>query len=355
MAHEWLSDLRGDDVVLDDLPESLQESLDARRRFLDGLNNNADDIEFRVADLQRWRPGETIAVAFYGGTSGLHRDVEEATRAITDACNIKLDFGRDAATGAYRAWSPQDTNYRADIRVSFDKNGFWSLIGTDSVDARIGEPAEEVGGRPHQRSLNLGGFHVQRPANWKGTVRHEFMHALGFQHEHQNMRGPCSADFRWEDDEGYQLKLDSVRRAVPDAQGRRPGIYTYLAHYPNFWPKKKVDHNLLTQEDPRAVAGPFDPASVMLYRFPAFYYKSEDSGCVPKGDGIELSEGDKRGLTLLYGFRPEDAEAFAGRTRALARAIETAHPEVQKESASGDSFAHTALKRIARALGEEGD
>jgi hypothetical protein len=350
---DLLSNLREDDVLLDALPESLEESYSERRKFLEEVNRKkeADDVEFRVADLQRWRPGEKITVAFLGGDDELHRDIEEATRAITAVCNITLDFGRDEATGEYRTWSPRDTDYSADIRVSFDQGGNWSLIGTDSIDPRLGNPSEGVGGRPHQRSLNLGGFDRRRPSNWKGTVRHEFLHALGFHHEHQNMRGPCSADFRWEDDDGYQLTLDSARRAVADAQGRRPGIYTYLANFPNRWPKKKVDHNLLTEEDPRAVAGPFDPASVMLYRFPAFYYKTENSPCAPTSDGIELSEGDIRGLKLLYGFKPEDEQAFAHRTRSLARAVETAFPEAQKESA-GETFAHTALKRIARALGE---
>lgn len=60
---------------------------------------------------------------------------------------------------------------------------------------------------------------------------------------------PISGDFRWEDDDGYQLTLDADERSVPDAQGRRPGIYTYLAWFPNYWPKEKVDHNLLTEED----------------------------------------------------------------------------------------------------------
>jgi hypothetical protein len=352
MSNDWVRRLRGGDVFLDNLPGSVQASLEARRRFFKSLPPDADGLEFRLADLRRWRPGETVTVAFLGGDANLHRDIAEATRAITDACHLNFDFGLDEATGSYRDWSEDDQKYRADIRVSFDKDGFWSLVGTDSVDPRIGEPAEDVGGRPHQRSLNLGGFPSYRPPDWVGTVRHEFLHALGFEHEHQNMRGPCSAEFRWEDDDGYQLTLDADERAVPDPQGRRPGIYTYLAWFPNYWSKEKVDHNLLTEEDPDAVAGPFDPASVMLYQFPAPFYRTENSPCAPTGNGIELSAGDIRGLRLLYGDRPEDLEAFRARTRDLARAIEAAHPEVQKESSSDESFAHSAMRRIVRALGD---
>lgn len=352
MADHLPSRLEDDDVILDSLPDSLQAILEVRKRFLDNLPPDSGGLEFLVSDLQRWRPGETVTVAFLGGDNNLHREIAAATKVITDVCNLTLDFGVDEATGSHRTWSEQDTDYKADIRVSFDKSGFWSLIGTDSVDAEIGSPTEDVGGRPHQRSLNLGGFTIRRPNNWKGVVRHEFLHALAFDHEHQNMRGPCSAAFRWDDDPGYQPTRDAKGGFVSDSQGRRPGIYTYLAGYPNFWLKAKVDHNLRTENDPRAVAGPFDSASVMLYQFPPLFYRTENSPCAPTGDGIELSEGDIRGLNLLYGSRQIDTEAFEARTRELAGAIESAYPEVRNEAAADKGFAHAAMKRIARALRE---
>jgi hypothetical protein len=352
MTDHWLSRLRNDDVVLDNLPDSLQASLEVRKRFLDRLPPDSGGLEFLVSDLRRWRPGETVTVAFLGGDTNLHRDIAAATTVLTDACNLTLDFGVDGTTGAHRTWSEADVDYKADIRVSFDKSGFWSLVGTDSVDAEIGSPMDDVGGRPHQRSLNLGGFTIQRPGNWKGVVRHEFLHALAFQHEHQNMRGPCSEAFRWEDDFGYQPTRDSDGRYVSDSQGRRPGIYTYLAGFPNFWSKTKVDHNLLTRENPGAVAGPFDPSSVMLYRFPSLFYRTENSACAPTEAGIDLSPGDIRGLKLLYGDKPRDLEAFEARTHELAKAIESAYPAIQTEAVAHESFAQSAMKRIARALRE---
>ena len=274
MTGHFLSRLQANDVILDNLPDSLQASLEVRKRFLNSLPPDSGGLEFMVADLQRWRPGETVKVAFLGGSSDLYRDIAEATQAITDVCNLMLDFGFDQETATYRIWSESDEEYQADIRVSFDKDGYWSLVGTDSVDPMIGSPWDDVGGRPHQRSLNLGGFTFFRPPNWQGVVRHEFLHALAFHHEHQNMRGPCSEAFRWEDDFGYLPTKDADGRYVVDAQGRRPGIYTYLAGYPNFWSKAKVDFNLRTQEDPSLVTGPFDSDSVMLYRFPALFYRT---------------------------------------------------------------------------------
>lgn len=352
MSNNLISRLRDDDLILDNLPDSIQASLEVRKRFLESLPPDSGGLEFMVADLQRWRPGETVTVAFLDGDKNLHREIAAATKVITDVCNLTLDFGVDDATGEHRTWSEEDDEYQADIRVSFDKSGYWSLVGTDSVNATIGFPFEDSGGRPYQRSLNLGGFTIGLPPGWRGTVRHEFLHALAFHHEHQNLRGPCSEAFRWEDDFGYLPTQDGDGRFVPDLQGRRPGIYTYLAGFPNFWSRARVDHNLRTQEDPDTVTGPFDSESVMLYRFEPLFYRTENSPCAPTGDGIELSEGDIRGLKLLYGDRPEDIEAFEVRTRDLARAIESAYPEVQEEAVVSEGFAHSAMKRISRVLGE---
>lgn len=306
------------DVVLDSLPDEITAAMEVRSRFMNGITVGGESggvgLEFVVADLQRWIPGQTIRVAFLDGDEDVWSDVRDAVQQINDACNLTLDFGSD---GNFRRWSEQDTDRVAEIRVSFDKPGYFSLVGTDSVDPTLGSPFGQVGGRPHQASLNLGGFAEGRPPRWQGTVRHEFLHALGFHHSHQNMRGPCQASFRWEDDPGYQPTQSEAGAFIPDAEGRRPGIYTYLAGYPNFWGRDKVDHNLKTEEDPNVVAGPFDPESVMLYRFPPDFYKSLPSPCAPQGDGLDLSDGDKRGLRLLYPPTAAEAAAEIERQRSI--------------------------------------
>ena len=90
--------------------------------------------------------------------------------------------------------------------------------------AAIAMPLNGIGGAPNTRSLNLGGFDVHRPASWRGTTRHDCMHAIAFHHEHENFRGPCQYELRWEDDEGYVPTRNVEGEFVADDAGRRPGI-----------------------------------------------------------------------------------------------------------------------------------
>jgi hypothetical protein len=136
------------------------------------------------------------------------------------------------------------------------------------------------------------------------------MHAVGVQHEHQNPLGPCEGEFRWYDDFGYEPTRDARGAFVNDSRGLRPGVYTFLAGYPNHWSRAKVDHNL-RRIDARdgTRAGGFDAASVMLYRFPQSFYRAWPSLCAPSDDVEDLSDSDKDGLALLY--PPLDADRRA--------------------------------------------
>lgn len=305
------------DEVLEALPDHVVAALEVRDAWRKALAESTAGLELVAHDLQRWPVGSVVRVAFLDGDPQLHSDVASATGQIAEQMNLTLDFGLDEEAGTYRRWSLTDTVRQAEIRVSFDMGGYWSLVGTDSTDETIDPSGGPIGGLPNQRSLNLGGYKTAKPTGWEGTVRHEFMHALAFTHEHQNLRGPCEQEFRWEDDEGYVPTVDARGVFVKDAQGRSPGIYTYLAGEPNRWSKAKVDHNLRTSDDPGAVTGPFDPASIMLYRFAPFFYRSSPSSCAPTGPGLDLSEGDKRGLRLLYPATAGDADLAERSQRGL--------------------------------------
>jgi hypothetical protein len=353
MTHP-LEDLQADDIVLDALPDEVLASMESRDRWMGSLQYPEGGLEFLVADLQSWTPGQTVRVAFLGGSEELHAKIEEAVQPIVETANITLDLREG---GGYRTWTTTDTAYAAEIRVSFDQNGYFSLLGTDSVNANIGLPQQSVGGLPHQRSLNLGGFQVTRPAGWDRTTRHEFLHALGFHHEHQNMRGPCEASFRWEDDPGYRPTKDPRGAFVTDPDGRRPGIYTYLSGFPNGWNKAKVDFNLRTNNNNTSVtAGPFDPASTMLYRFPALFYRTQPSPCAPVGDGQGLSDGDKRALGLLYPQHAEALQEIGRRRGALLSTIEeSVNGGLESVDGGGVGFASDAAVRLRESLDHLGN
>jgi hypothetical protein len=299
-----------DDVLMERLPEHVLATMEVNERTILRRPIDFAGEQYFVTLDKGWRPGSVLRVAFIGGTSELHRMIEESTKEISDACNIAFDFGLDQATGRYRTWSLTDTDYSADIRISFDKSGYFSLVGTDAVNFIIGSPAEAVGGRPHQCSMNFGGMNIARPHGWKRIVRHEFCHALGFRHEHQLPGGGCEASLRWEDDEGYvpQDNKTADGRYVVDASGRRPGVYTYFAGAPNNWSKEVVDHNMREHSPGQntASSNTVDRESIMLYRFPSLLYRSESSECKPTGEGESLSSGDKDGLLKLYPY--QDAE-----------------------------------------------
>ncbi|MFJ5830092.1 hypothetical protein [Streptomyces sp. NPDC093089] len=330
-------------MELEALPDEVVAEIEVRDRWRRGMAHGG--LEFIFTDIAKWPVGSTVRVAFLDGNDQLHADIAGATKQITDVCNLTLDFGRDDGNGSFRRWTTADTTYAAEIRVSFDLPGFFSLVGTDSTDRMIGAGGGQVGGNPGQRSLNLGRFVTNRPVQWEGTVRHEFLHALAFHHSHQNMRGTCEGEFRWEDHAGYVPTQNAAGVFVADAQGRQPGIYTFLAGEPNRWSRAKVDHNLRTVNDPDLTLGPFDRLSVMLYRFPDFFYKSAPSSCAPAGNGQNLSEGDKRGLELLY---PHAESALADRQARAGAVLQSlgAGPEGIPE-ANGGGLVEAYRSRVA--------
>jgi hypothetical protein len=302
-----------DDFFLDTIPDAVLASMQVRDHWFDAQGLSGDGEAFFLDDLLRWLPGTVITVAFLGGDTALHRDIETATRQLTDACNLGFDFGFDEAAGAYRTWSTSDEEYAADIRVSFDQPGFKSLIGRDSINSGIGPADSPMGGRPYQRSLNLGGFPIQRPQRWMGVVRHEFLHAIAFKHEHQSPAGACDRQYRWEDPPGYVPTLDADGRYIADAAGLQPGIYTYLAGAPNHWSRQTVDHNLRPRPADGAIVGGFDKASIMMYKFPREFYHEFPNPCSATGNGLDLSPGDIAGLLRIYPFDEREAGALTSR------------------------------------------
>ena len=159
-----------------------------------------------------WMNGSLLRVRFIGGTPAEQSKAREQAGWWTQVANIKFDFNNASD---------------AEIRIAFDHNdGAWSYIGTDCRGIPLNAP-----------TMNLGFLDG-------GTAAHEFGHAIGLAHEHQNPAGGLS----WNE----QL------------------VIREMAKSPNFWDEETTRHNILRKYSADQLKGTaFDPESIMLYFFPA--------------------------------------------------------------------------------------
>ncbi len=292
--------------ILEGYPNRIQSRLEQRVRTLQALTAPADSghtPHFILNLSKRWQPGQSIRVAFKSGDAAFHANIANTVTEWTKYANLKFDFGLDPTTGKYRSWNPSDTTYSAEIRVSFDQSGYYSLVGNDCVNPTIAKAGDET--------LNLERFDLQLPSDWKAVALHEFGHAIGFEHEHQMHLAPC--DFRFDDDAGYVPTTDQFGQYIPDPKGRRPGLYTLLGGPPNNWPKAVVDFNLKQLPESHAYEiGPFDKDSIMKYFFDDWMFASgAHSLCYTPSENLVVSDGDKKGAAKVYPMAPEQLKAAA--------------------------------------------
>jgi len=164
-----------------------------------------------------WMNGSVLHVRFLGGTPAQRALVREQAGWWTEVANLQFVF---------------DDSPQAEIRIAFDPaDGAWSYVGTDCRGIPSAEP-----------TMNLG-------FTDGGTTAHEFGHAIGLAHEHQNPAGGIV----WNE----------------------PVVIAALAGSPNFWDEATVRHNVLDKYRFDQVKGTqFDPESIMLYFFPGSWVKS---------------------------------------------------------------------------------
>jgi len=167
-----------------------------------------------------WINGSTLRVRFLEGTPSQQAVAKQQAGWWTEHANMKFDFNNAAD---------------AEIRIAFDpSDGAWSYLGTDCRDIPFDQP-----------TMNLGFLDG-------GTAAHEFGHALGLGHEHQNTAG----GIEWNEEVG-----------IRDLGGSA-----------NFWSPAQVRHNVLEKYSVDQIRGTqFDSDSIMLYFFPASWTKSGQS------------------------------------------------------------------------------
>jgi serralysin len=203
-----------------------------------------------LVKASRWNSGDIITVSFLDGDPGVQDKVAEAARGWTvpQLANLSLDFRKNT----------NDTL----VRISFRNPGSWSVIGTTCR-----QMTDKT-----QPTMNFGWLtpdsaddEIQR------VVLHEFGHALGLIHEHQNPAG------------GIKWNRDAVIRD--------------LSGPPNNWSLDVIEHNMF---EPYAANETnftkVDGASIMMYPIPSNW--TTDGFSV--GTNTQLSATDKQFIHQQY-------------------------------------------------------
>lgn len=199
-----------------------------------------------VVSAKRWPNGSTLRVRFLDGDPGVQAKVKKYANVWSEFANIKFAFGNDP---------------HAEIRITFLLDGSWSTIGTDALTVPDDQP-----------TMNFGWLDPTTPdQEYSRVVTHEFGHALGLIHEHQNPAG----GIKW----------------------NKPVVYRYYQGPPNRWSKSQVDLNLFkTYSKSQTQFSNTDPRSIMMYPIPAGF---TTDGLVV-GMNTALSATDKAFIAQIY-------------------------------------------------------
>jgi serralysin len=198
----------------------------------------------------QWVQGEVIRVKFTEGDDALR----DRVRAVAD---------RWTAPGMAQLtleWVDDDAD--ADVRVAFvEGDGSWSYLGTQCRDIPADQP-----------TMNYGWIDADSDEEEvRRVVLHEFGHAMGLIHEHQNPQGGID----WNE----------------------PAVIAALSKPPNSWTPEQIRHNVLDHYAADAVtATDVDRLSIMMYPIPLAW--TNDGFSADLND--DLSETDIEFIRSVY-------------------------------------------------------
>jgi serralysin len=209
----------------------------------------ADGSRAALVHAARWNPGDVITISFLDGDSAVQGRIRDVAGQWTapGMANLTFAFQR---------------NPDSMIRISFLRPGSWSMIGTT---CKLVTNREEP-------TMNYGWLKADSTdEELQRVVLHEFGHALGLIHEHQNPAGGILWD--------------------------RAAVMRELSAPPNNWPPDVIETNMFqpysqTETNYTQV----DPHSIMMYPVPATW--TTDGFSV--GLNGALSETDKAFIRQAY-------------------------------------------------------
>lgn len=213
-----------------------------------------------------WQKNHTLIIAFLNGSSEQKNEVEIFSKEITKYANLNFAF--------YSSVANVPKGKKIDIVITFKNVGNNSAIGTDSQYA--------ISQGKH--SMSLSELSKNSAGSRRGTILHEFGHAIGLQHEHQNI---------------YRtFKIDEALTKE------------YCKNVYKFTEEECTDQiiNTLPNKEKQNYYSKYDPASVMHYNLHSSVTKEK----IAFANINSLSLIDKLEIAKLYPGRISEKDIILG-------------------------------------------
>lgn len=184
------------------------------------VEQHPGDQRAALLKASMWDNGSEITVRFLEGTQQLQQRVQRVAKQWEQVANINFSFVDEGP---------------ANIRIAFAQGaGSWSYLGTQCRSIPADQPTMNYGWLTDESDDD----EVRR------VVLHEFGHALGLIHEHQNPKKPI--------------------------QWNRAAVNADLGGPPNNLDDATIENNIFKKYAPGETDGTeVDIASIMMYPIPA--------------------------------------------------------------------------------------